>query len=70
MDGALSEIDFRAWRRKIGLILQDVFLFPGSILENVRVYNDAISEEKVKEAINVSNTIRCIYSRTASWLGY
>ena len=54
MDGVpLSEIDFRAWRRKIGLILQDVFLFPGSILENVRVYNDAISEEKVKEAINV-----------------
>jgi len=54
VDGVpLSEIDFRAWRRKIGLILQDVFLFPGSILENVRVYNDAISEEKVKEAINV-----------------
>ncbi len=54
VDGVpLSEIDFRAWRRKIGLILQDVFLFPGSILENVRVYNDSISEEKVKEAISV-----------------
>ena len=49
----ISEIDFRAWRRKIGLILQDVFLFPGSILENVRVYNDTIPEEKVEEAISV-----------------
>jgi ATP-binding cassette, subfamily B, multidrug efflux pump len=49
----LPEIKFRAWRRKIGLILQDIFLFPGSILENVRVYNDAVSQEKVKEAINI-----------------
>ncbi|MGC9362313.1 MAG: ATP-binding cassette domain-containing protein, partial [Candidatus Syntrophosphaera sp.] len=49
----LSQIEFRAWRRKIGLILQDIFLFPGSILENVRVYNDVIPEDKVKEAINI-----------------
>ncbi|HNT52871.1 MAG TPA: ATP-binding cassette domain-containing protein, partial [Candidatus Syntrophosphaera sp.] len=54
IDGVpLSELEFRAWRRKIGLILQDIFLFPGSILENVRVYNDAIPGEKVKEAINI-----------------
>lgn len=49
----LTELQFRAWRSKIGLILQDIFLFPGSILENVRVYNDLVSEEKVKEAINI-----------------
>ena len=54
IDGVpLSEIEFSAWRRKIGLILQDIFLFPGSILENVRVYNDAVSAAKVKEAINI-----------------
>lgn len=49
----LNEIDFRAWRRKIGLILQDIYLFPGSILENVRVYNDQISEDKVQQAIDI-----------------
>lgn len=49
----LSELDFRAWRSKIGLILQDVFLFPGSILENVRVYNDLVSPDKVKDAIHI-----------------
>ncbi len=54
IDGVpLSEIEFRAWRRKIGLILQDIFLFPGSILENVRVYNDDITQQKVDEAINI-----------------
>ncbi|HNZ07610.1 MAG TPA: ABC transporter ATP-binding protein [Candidatus Cloacimonadota bacterium] len=54
IDGvALSDLDFRAWRAKIGLILQDIFLFPGSILENVRVYNDLVPESKVRDAINI-----------------
>ncbi len=54
VDGvALSELDFRAWRAKIGLILQDIFLFPGSILENVRVYNDSIPADRVKNAISI-----------------
>ena len=52
-DVPLDEIEFRAWRSKIGLILQDIFLFPGSILENVRVYNDLVPEQKVREAINI-----------------
>jgi len=49
----LTELEFRAWRTKIGLILQDIFLFPGSILENVRVYNDNVSEKQVKEAVSI-----------------
>lgn len=54
IDGTpIENLDFRAWRRKIGLILQDIFLFPGSILENIRVYNDSVSEEEVKKAVSV-----------------
>lgn len=49
----IDQLDFRAWRRKIGLILQDIFLFPGSILENIRVYNDNVSEEEVQKAVSV-----------------
>jgi len=49
----LNEMDFKAWRRKIGLILQDIFLFPGSILENVRVYNDNVTDSQVKEAVSI-----------------
>lgn len=49
----MRTLDFRAWRRKIGLILQDIYLFPGSILENVRVYNDTITVEQVKDAISI-----------------
>jgi ATP-binding cassette subfamily B protein len=47
----LKEIELEAWRRTIGLVLQDVYLFPGSILENVRVYDDAVSLDAVKGAI-------------------
>ncbi len=54
VDGVpISEMDFRAWRSKIGLILQDIFLFPGSILENIRVYNDNIDLSQVENAINI-----------------
>ncbi|HPS38232.1 MAG TPA: ABC transporter ATP-binding protein [Candidatus Cloacimonadota bacterium] len=54
IDGVpLSELDFRAWRSEIGLILQDIFLFPGSILENVRVYNDNVSDAQVSNAVSI-----------------
>ena len=52
VDGVpLAGLDLEAWRRKIGLVLQDVYLFPGSVLENVRVYNDGIDERKVSDSL-------------------
>jgi ATP-binding cassette, subfamily B, multidrug efflux pump len=37
-------------RKKLGLVLQDPFLFVGDITQNIRLYNEGITEEKVKEA--------------------
>jgi ATP-binding cassette subfamily B protein len=37
-------------RRNIGVVLQDVFLFSGSILDNITLRNPAISEEEVVKA--------------------
>lgn len=52
VDGVdLGTINLESWRRKIGLVLQDVYLFPGSVLENVRIYNDEISRERVAAAL-------------------
>lgn len=48
----LRELDLEAWRRKIGLVLQDVYLFPGPVLENVRVYDDGVSEAAVRGALD------------------
>lgn len=42
-------------REKIGLVLQDIYLFPGNILENVRIYNDDLEEETVMNALKTVN---------------
>ncbi len=52
VDGVdISEFKLSEWRKKIGLVLQDIILFPGNLLENIRIYNDDISEENVLESI-------------------
>jgi len=54
IDGVpLDEIDISAWRKHIGLVLQESFLFPVSVLENTRLYHEEISEAEVREAISV-----------------
>ncbi len=42
---SLSLIELRG---KLGLVLQDIVLFPGSILDNLRLENEDISEEQVR----------------------
>lgn len=51
----LDGIDIRRWepeelRRKIGLVLQDVFLFTGTIAENIRLGHPRITDEVVRAA--------------------
>ncbi|WP_134684213.1 ABC transporter ATP-binding protein [Brevibacillus migulae] len=51
IDGTdLSEIDPEALRRHVGLVLQDPFLFTGTVAFNIRLYNDWISDEDVLQA--------------------
>ncbi|MDP4164383.1 MAG: ATP-binding cassette domain-containing protein, partial [Bacillota bacterium] len=37
-------------REKMGLVLQDPFLFYGSVADNIRLYNQGITDEEVVEA--------------------
>ncbi|MHC0037097.1 ABC transporter ATP-binding protein [Pseudoneobacillus sp. C159] len=37
-------------REKMGLVLQDPFLFFGTVTDNIRLYNQAISDQRVEEA--------------------
>lgn len=51
LDGIdLREYDVQDLRRRIGLVPQDVFLFEGDILENIRLGNPDIDEQKAIEA--------------------
>lgn len=48
-DHDLKEYNIEALRSRVGIVLQDVFLFSGTIYENITLRNDAISLDKVKE---------------------
>jgi ATP-binding cassette subfamily B multidrug efflux pump len=46
----IEEYDIDALRKSIGVVLQDVFLFSGSVMDNITLRNPAISREQVIEA--------------------
>ena len=46
----LREYDLSQLRRQIGVVLQDVFLFAGSIRDNITLGNREISDAKIMEA--------------------
>lgn len=48
-DRDLKEYEIEALRSHVGIVLQDVFLFSGTIYENITMRNEAISLERVKE---------------------
>ncbi len=61
VDGTrLSELDLESWRHKIGLVLQDVYLFPGTVLESVRVYNDEIPDLAVRKALSTAQALEFV----------
>jgi len=43
-----------AWRKYIGLVLQDIYLFPGSVEDNVRLFDQTINREKVTEVSKIA----------------
>lgn len=54
VDGVnLNDLEMKEWREKIGLVLQDIYLFPGDIRENIRIYNNDISEKDIEDALQI-----------------
>jgi len=49
-DRNIEEYDLSALRKNIGPVLQDVFLFSGSVMDNITLRNPDIPREKVIEA--------------------
>lgn len=46
----IEAYDISALRQQIGVVLQDVFLFSGSVMDNITLHNPAITPEKVEAA--------------------
>ncbi|MFA6152727.1 MAG: ABC transporter ATP-binding protein [Chitinophagaceae bacterium] len=49
----LNEYDIYSLRGQIGIVLQDVFLFSGTVYDNITLRNADISLDKVKEACKI-----------------
>ena len=61
VDGVdVRQWDLRDLRRHIAMVQQDVFLFSGTVLENIRLGNRQIPEEKAVEAARLVNARRFI----------
>ncbi len=51
----ISTIKIESLRRAIGQMLQDVFLFSGTIKENISLHDERFSDEDIKEACDYVN---------------
>ncbi len=56
----VREWDLRELRRTIGLVQQDVFLFAGDLLDNVRLSRTELSEREVREALARAQALRFV----------
>ncbi|MES0342186.1 MAG: ATP-binding cassette domain-containing protein, partial [Candidatus Humimicrobiaceae bacterium] len=56
----IKKFDLQDLRRHIGVVMQDVFLFSGTVLDNIRLGNNDISLEKVIQASKYVNAHKFI----------
>lgn len=56
----VRDLQARSLRRQTGLVLQDVFLFAGSVADNIRLGDPSISRERVEEVARAVNADRFI----------
>ncbi len=59
-DVDIRRYDIRELRRRIGIVLQDVFLFSRSIADNIRLGDEKISEDAIRDAISRVNAGRFV----------
>lgn len=56
IDGkSLDVVKLRDYRRHLGVVLQDNFLFDGTILDNIRFSNPEANLDKIKEVCKIAN---------------
>jgi ATP-binding cassette subfamily B protein len=54
-DTRLSNLSLKLWRRRVGAVMQDGFLFPDTIAANIAPGSEEISEERLIKAVEIAN---------------
>ena len=60
----IRDFDVAEFRRRFGLVLQDLFLFPASIEENLKAFREEVSQADLEKAANQTDIHESILSRT------
>lgn len=56
LDGKnINEIDLEEWRKNIGYVSQDIFLMNKTIADNIKFYDDSITDAEIKEVAKMAN---------------
>ncbi len=64
IDGVdINQMRLDELRRKFALVLQDVVLFPGRVMDNIRLLNEKISAEQVEKAASSVNMLDFIMKK-------
>jgi ATP-binding cassette subfamily B protein len=63
----IREFDVAEYRRLFGLVLQDLFLFPASIEDNLRAFRDTISAEELQAAAHQTDIHTSIINKEAGY---
>ena len=61
-DTRLSNLSLRTWREKVGAVMQDGYLFPGTIAFNIAPGAEEIDDERMVQAAEVANIRNTIES--------
>jgi len=56
----IKEYDLQELRRSIGVVLQDVFLFSGSVAENIRLGDSKITDDRLRYAVETVHAAQFI----------
>ncbi|HEY0655272.1 MAG TPA: ATP-binding cassette domain-containing protein, partial [Chryseosolibacter sp.] len=61
-DNPIADYNLTAYRQNLGVVPQEVILFGGTILENIRYGNPAANDEQIREAARKANALEFIES--------
>ena len=67
-DKQISDIGLNELRKQLGIVLQDTYLFKGSVMANIRYGNPNASDEDVYEAAKLANAHKFIHRLPEGYL--
>jgi ATP-binding cassette subfamily B protein len=62
----IRSFELHTFRRHFGLVLQDLYLFPATVKENLMAFREDITDEQMEKAIRISSIDTVLFSRGLS----